>query len=257
MTSSSHFFRASLAFAFLVASSSAALSFWADRCDCEYRGAGWPLPHVELGTRLVLIGLFSAWGPADSQVAGPIWFSFQSIAGSVDSSLDGVCCPLFMSSRGQETLLRFVLPARCSLPLSFCCCCAVMSAWRPRGSRFQRPGRPRYTVSAPCCGRTGATGWPHTAGTALVGLGISAPPVLMARRIAGMLSGLLNVAAGSFILAAAKACRMLRSAWASVGLSPASWPTTDWVTCLETSETNCLMLNCSGFWSHLDGNGVT
>ena len=77
-----------------------------------------------------------------------------------------------------------------------------MSAWRPRGSGFQRPGRPLGGTSGSCCGRTAATGWPHAAGMALVLVWSPDPPVLMARRIAGMLSGLVMVAAGSFLEAA-------------------------------------------------------
>ena len=168
MISSSCFFFASRAFAFLVASSSS-FSLWVVGHDWEYRGAGWLLPHDELGVRLVLAGLFGAWGPADSQVAGPILFLFQSIVGSDKSSLDGVCRPLFTSPHGREPLLRFVLPVRRSLPLSLCCCCAVMSACRPRGSGFQQPGRPLCMTSGSWCGRTGAAGLPHLAGTAGAG----------------------------------------------------------------------------------------
>ena len=116
-------------------------------------------------------------------------FLFQSIAGSEDSSLEGVCRPLFTLSIEREPLLHFVLPALRSLLLS-CCCCAFMSAWRPRGSRFQRPRRlARCTVSGSHCGLVGAAGWPHTAATAFIGVGGPSPLALMARRIAGMLSG--------------------------------------------------------------------
>ena len=89
MMLSSCCFLASCALAFLAASSSFSLSFGR---DWEYReaAAGWLLPRVELGRRLVRAGLFGARGPADSQVAGPMVFLAQSIAGSEDSSLEGV-----------------------------------------------------------------------------------------------------------------------------------------------------------------------
>ena len=132
-------------------------------------------------------------------------FLFQSIAGSEDSSLEGVCRPLFTSSLEREPLLHFVLPALQSLPLS-CCCCAFMSAWRPRGSRFQRPGRlAQCAVSGSRCGLAGAAGWPHTAATALIGVGCPSPPALMARRIAGMSSGWGAMPTVSSFLVVAKA----------------------------------------------------
>ena len=154
-----------------MASSSFSFSFWADGRDWEYREASWLPPHVELGARLVLartlrrLGSGGLPGSRANFVLIPVYCWLRRVVAGWR-----LPPPLHIVPRARAAPPFCTPGSTLSTPLPFVAAVRLCRLGGQGGPDSRRPGCPLCTISGSCCGRTGAAGWPHTAGTALIGV---------------------------------------------------------------------------------------